>query len=91
MGDGITPLTKSGVSMGVGRAREGGKVGLDFESQVVWQKSSGCWFKPWNITWLGCWKSKELFFSGVPVSLSESSMTNDADWLQKRKKIQGVG
>lgn len=57
--------------MGVGRAREGGKVGLDFEMQA------SCLAEvvrvSWNVAWVGCWKSKKFFF-GVPVFLSESSM-----------------
>lgn len=41
LGGGIALLPRSANSMGVCRASEGGNVGLDFESQVIQQKSSG--------------------------------------------------
>ena len=57
--------------MEVDRAREGGKVELDFE---MWVSSLAEVIRvSWNVTWVGCWKSKKFFF-GVPVFLSESSM-----------------
>ena len=84
LGEGITPLTKSGGSMEIDRAREGGKVELDFE---MWVSSLAEVIRvSWNVTWVGCWKSKKFFF-GVPVFLSESSMMLTG-LKKKRKNIQ---
>ena len=54
LGDGITSLTKSWGSMGAGRAREGGKVVLDFE---MWASCLAEVVRvSWNVAWVGCWK-----------------------------------
>ena len=68
--------------MEIDRAREGGKVELDFE---MWVSSLAEVIRvSWNVTWVGCWKSKKFFF-GVPVFLSESSMMLTG--LKKKGKI----